>query len=172
MSPIFLIWITQTTYPWKSPLQCRFLREAVLPSKVTLAAKKISLHMLATHFLKWNRSHLTRGKRQCNSQKQIWGSRLHLWDEGLGSVGKWSNGVCPGLLGTTLTRSTTPARSVSPGVLSVAPRSAFTEVLSTEKSTVTREEALALDTQYTWDLFSHAIPNIQGLERKILLQVI
>lgn len=138
-----------------------------------ISSKKKSLHMLATHFLKWNRSHSTRGKRKCNSHKQVWSSRLHLWGEGLGSVGKWSNGICPGLLGTTLTRSTTAARSVSPGVLQkVSSQSAFTEVLSTEKSTVTRKAALALDPQYTWDFFCHAIPKAQCLECKVLLQEI
>lgn len=59
-----------------------------------------------------------RGKRQCDNHMQVWGSRLHLWDEGLGSVGKWGNTACPGPLGTTLSRSTTPGKSVSPGVLS------------------------------------------------------
>lgn len=93
------------------------------PICADISSKKISVHMLATHFLKWNRSHSMTGKRQCNSHKQVWSSRLPLWDEGMCSVGKWSNGACSGPLGTTLARSTTPARSVSPAVLSVAERS-------------------------------------------------
>lgn len=52
------------------------------------------------------------------------------------------------------------------------PASAFTGVLSTEKSTVTRKAVLALGTQYTWDLFLHAIPNRECLDCKVLLQVI
>lgn len=61
-------------------------------------SKKKSLHMLATHFLKWNRSHSMTGKRQCDSHKQVWSSRVHLWDEGLCLWGNETTGAVLGCL--------------------------------------------------------------------------